>query len=116
VVLRSRVLRAGVLVALTAILTSATGVLASSPGTDVRLTNDAPGTTGYVSADVIAGVSSYTDATLTECSRSRGRENEPAVAIDPRDSSVVVGSSNDYCAVYNAGEDANGAPIASGPR
>jgi hypothetical protein len=115
VVLRSRVLRAGVLVALTAILTSATGVLASSPGTDVRLTNDAPGTTGYVSADVIAGVSSYTDATLTECSRSRGRENEPAVAIDPRDSSVVVGSSNDYCAVYNAGEDANGAPIASGP-
>ena len=57
----------------------------------------------------------YTDATLTECSSSRGRENEPAVAINPRNTDVIVGSSNDYCGVYNDGVDANGAPIASGP-
>ena len=57
----------------------------------------------------------YTDATLTECSRSRGRQNEPSVAIDPRNTQVIVGSSNDYCGVYNDGADADGAPIPSGP-
>ena len=45
----------------------------------------------------------YTDQTLAECSVSRGRQNEPAVAIDPRDPQVVLGSSNDYCGVYNRG-------------
>ena len=55
------------------------------------------------------------DATLAECSRSRGRQNEPAVAIDPRNPQVVVGSSNDYCGVYNGASDADGAPIPSGP-
>jgi hypothetical protein len=102
-------------VGLLSVLLAASSVLASSPGADVRLTNDAPSTPGYVSADVIAGVSSYTDATLNECSRSRGRENEPAIAIDPRNNNVMVGSSNDYCAVYNNGNDADGAPIPSGP-
>ncbi len=86
--------------------------LASTPGADVRLTHD---DSSYVSADQLAGVSSYTDATLGECSRSRGRQNEPALAIDPRNAQVMVGSSNDYCAVYNNGDDADGAPIASGP-
>jgi hypothetical protein len=86
--------------------------LASTPGADVRLTND---DSSYVSADQLVGASSYTDATLRECSRSRGRQNEPAVAIDPRNTNVVVGSSNDYCGVYNDGEDADGAPIPSGP-
>ncbi len=52
---------------------------------------------------------------LTECSRARGRQNEPAVAIDPRNPQVIVGSSNDYCGVYNDGVDADGAPIPSGP-
>lgn len=112
---RSVVVRGATLLASLAILAGATGVLASSPGTDVRLSNDAPTTDGYVSADVLAGVSSYTDATLDECSVSRGRQNEPALAIDPRDSRVMVGSSNDYCAVYNDGNDPDGAPIASGP-
>jgi hypothetical protein len=88
---------------------------ASTPGADVRLSNDAPGTSGYVSADDLAGLAHYTDATLDECSRSRGRQNEPALAIDPREPRVMVGSSNDYCGVYNDGEDADGAPIASGP-
>jgi len=89
--------------------------LASSPGTDVRLTHDDPAQSGYVSADDLAGLPHYTDATLDECSQSRGRQNEPAVEIDPRNANVVVGSSNDYCGVYNDGVDADGAPIASGP-
>src|SRR6266540_2192046 len=88
--------------------------LASSPGPDVRLSNDFPGG-GYVSAYTLATGNPYTDATLDECSRSRGRQNEPSVAVDPRDTSVIVGSSNDYCGVYNNGVDANGAPIPSGP-
>jgi hypothetical protein len=95
-------------------LLSATTVLASSPGTDVRLSNDFPGG-GYVSADDLAGLPHYTDATLDECSRARGRQNEPAVAIDPRNSDVMIGSSNDYCGVDNDGDDADGAPIPSGP-
>jgi hypothetical protein len=101
--------------ALAALLLCASSVAASTPGADVRLTKDDPGLSGYVSADDLAGLAHYTDATLDECSRSRGRENEPAVAIDPRNNQVIVGSSNDYCAVFNDGNDANGAPIPSGP-
>ena len=111
---RTRVSRVSVLFATLAIVVGAASAVASTPGGDVRLTHD-DSQTGYVSADSLAGVSSYTDATLGECSGSRGRENEPSVAINPRDSRVIVGSSNDYCAVYNAGNDANGAPIPAGP-
>lgn len=115
--LRDRGSRLGVIAAASAMfLIGASTVLASSPGTDVRLSNDFTGPGGgYVSANDIAGLGPYTDATLQECSRSRGRQNEPALAINPRDSRVMIGSSNDYCAVYNDGEDANGAPIPSGP-
>jgi hypothetical protein len=86
---------------------------ASTPGADVRLTNDVAG--GYVSNYTVVTGQAYTDPTLTECSRSRGRQNEPSVAIDPRNTNVLVGSSNDYCGVYNDGVDADGAPIPSGP-
>ena len=88
---------------------------ASTPGADVRLSNDAPTTSGYVSDYTLATGTPYTDATLTECSRSRGRENEPSVAVNPRNTQVIVGSSNDYCGVYNDGVDEFGAPIPSGP-
>ena len=81
---------------------------------DVRLTNDFPGG-GYVSTYTLATGNPYTDATLDECSRSRGRQNEPAVAVNPRNINVIIGSSNDYCGVYNDGSDADGAPIPSGP-
>jgi hypothetical protein len=89
--------------------------VASSPGADVRLTNDAPATTGYLSNYTMVTGNAYTDAALTHCSVDRQRENEPAVAINPRDPRVIVGSSNDYCSVYDNGNDANGAPIPSGP-
>jgi hypothetical protein len=107
----------GVAMFLTGVVAVATGMgaFASTPGVDVRLSNDAPGLSGYISADDLAGLGPYSDATLKECSRSRGRQNEPALAIDPRDTRVMVGSSNDYCGVYNDGVDADGAPIASGP-
>ena len=81
---------------------------------DVRLTNDFPGG-GYISTYTLATGIPYTDPTLMECSRARGRQNEPAIAVNPRNASVLIGSSNDYCGVYNDGNDANGAPIASGP-
>ena len=73
---------------------------ASTPGTDVRLTND---DTAYVSNYTLATGIAYTDQTLAECSISKGRQNEPAVAVDPRDANVLLGSSNDYCGVYNRG-------------
>ncbi len=94
------------------------GAVASTPGGDVRLTNDChpdPGCgAGYVSAYTLATGVPYTDATLDECTISHGRQNEPAVAVDPRNTSVLLGSSNDYCGVYNA-NDADGPPIPVGP-
>jgi len=84
----------------------------STPGADVRLTNDLA--SGYTSAYTLATGNAYTDATLTECGISRGRQNEPAVAMDPRNTNVILGSSNDYCGVYNS-VDADHNPVASGP-
>src|SRR5436190_4259764 len=81
---------------------------------DVRLSNDFPAA-GYLSAYTIGTGIPHTDATLTECSRARGRQNEPSVGINPRNTNVIIGSSNDYCGVYNDGSDADGAPIPSGP-
>src|SRR4051812_45666091 len=88
-------------------------VVASPAAADVRMTHDA-NDPGYVSAYTLATGNQYTDATLRECSGARGRQNEPAVAIDPRDPRVVLGSSNDYCGVYNA-TDAAGNPVPAGP-
>jgi hypothetical protein len=67
---------------------------------DPRLTNDAPGLGGYVSDYTLVTGQLYTDPVLTACSQSRGRQNEPAVAVDPRNTQVIVGSSNDYCGVF----------------
>lgn len=91
-----------VLVALTfvmALLFATVAAGASTPGPDVRLTNDFSG--GYVSNYTAVTGSPYTDATLAECGKARGRQNEPSVAIDPRNTNVIVGSSNDYCGVYD---------------
>jgi hypothetical protein len=53
----------------------------------------------------------YTDGVLNECSVSQGRQNEPAVAVDPRNTQVILGSSNDYCGVYGPpGDPAAGNP------
>ena len=58
---------------------------------------------GYVSVYTLATGTPYTDQTLDECTISKGRQNEPAVAVNPRNTRVLVGSSNDYCGVYNRG-------------
>src|SRR5689334_15487303 len=79
---------------------------------EVRLTNDFGG--GYVSTYTQATGIPYTDAVLAECSRARGRQNEPAVALDPRNTSVMIGSSNDYCGVY-AFTPPPQTPAATGP-
>src|ERR1043166_4364524 len=91
------------------------GAGASTPGADVRLTNDchplAGCGAGYTSAYTLATGPPYTDATLNECSISRGRQNEPAVAVDPRNTSVILGSSNDYCGVFGPpGDPTTGNP------
>jgi len=111
---RSRIL-CGLIAAVTGTLMVPISASASSPGADVRLSNDASPTPGYVSDYTLTTGTPYTDATLTECSRSRGGQNEPSVAVNPRNTQVLVGSSNDYCAVYKDGVDAFGAPIASSP-
>src|SRR6266496_1773190 len=69
---------------------------------NARLTNDDPALSGYVSDYTLVTGNPYTDDVLTTCSQSRGRQNEPAVAVDPRNPDVIVGSSNDYCPVLNA--------------
>jgi hypothetical protein len=90
----------------------------STPGADVRLTNDchpdAACGAGYVSDYTLATGIPYTDPTLNECSISHGRQNEPAVAVDPRNTNVLLGSSNDYCGVYNR-TTSSGVPLPVGP-
>jgi hypothetical protein len=112
---RTRGIAASAVLTAAAVVALGSNAAASTPGADVRMSNDAPTTPGYVSDYTMVTGTPYTDATLTECSRSRGRENESSVAIDPRNQQVIVGSSNDYCGVYNDGADSFGAPIPSGP-
>src|SRR2546423_678977 len=74
------------------------GMAYVTPCQNVRLTNDVSG--GYISAYTLATGNAYTDAVIAECAIARGRQNEPAVAVDPRNAQVLIGSSNDYCGVY----------------
>jgi hypothetical protein len=83
----------------------------STPGSDVRLSNDVGG--GYVSAFTLATGIPYTDAVISECGIARGRQNEPAVAVNPRNTNVLIGSANDYCGVYAGSPPGNF--IAAGP-
>src|SRR5438067_12504428 len=75
---------------------------AFNPDPERRLTHDDGTNGGYVSDYFLVTGQPYTDPVLTACSQSHGRQNEPAVAVDPRDTRVIVGSSNDYCPVFNA--------------
>jgi hypothetical protein len=108
-------LRLAALISVPLAVFTAVPAAASTPAADVRLSNDAPGTSGYVSNYTAVTGQPYSDPTLQECSRARGRQNEPADAVDPRNPLVIVGSSNDYCGVYNDGDDPDGAPLPVGP-
>lgn len=72
----------------------------SSPGlagTNIRVTHDQNST--YVSADMMGGTGTYTDPTLQRCGVDRREQNEPTIAIDPRNPSVRTAGSNDYCTI-----------------
>ncbi|TME44811.1 MAG: hypothetical protein E6I56_11090 [Chloroflexi bacterium] len=63
---------------------------------DVRVTKDnVAGSYRYSGGDD----PTYSDAVLDGCSTSHERQNEPAVEADPRNSNLLLASSNDYCAV-----------------
>jgi hypothetical protein len=62
---------------------------------DVRVTNDTDG-----SYELAGG---GTDDTMKSCSTGRRTQNEPAVAVDPTDSQIMVAGSNDYCAEIQNG-------------
>lgn len=98
-----------VVVAVAAVALLVPMVATGFPG-DVRLSNDTVASGGYVSAYTLATGISYTDAVLDECSIAGARQNEPAVEIDPRDPSVLIGSSNDYGGVYAGSTPGNYVP------
>jgi hypothetical protein len=110
---KRRLVIAAVFALALAVAASVTLVGAAAPGADSRLTRDAPGL-GYVSEYTLATGIAYSDAVINECSIARGRQNEPAVAVDPRNTNVLVGSSNDYCGTY-AGSPPTGPFVPSGP-
>lgn len=88
---------------LLALLLSASLAGASSTPTasaNVPVTDQA-----YVSADVMgSSTGTYSDGVLTRCSVDHRMQNEPTLAIDPRNPSVWTSGSNDYCTVPTAGD------------
>jgi hypothetical protein len=80
---------------------AAMALLAASTGANVRVTND--NDTTYVSADQLGG-GTYTDAVLLRCGTDRRQQNEPALAIDPRNPSVWTSGANDDCTVPLVGD------------
>ncbi|HEX8983588.1 MAG TPA: sialidase family protein [Ktedonobacterales bacterium] len=65
-------------------------------GANVRVTVDSGSV--YKSADQLAG-GTYTDAVLARCGVDQRMQNEPTLAIDPRNTNVWTSGSNDYCTV-----------------
>ena len=80
---------------------SASGAAGPVAGANVRVTNDGGG--GYVSADQLQG-GTYSDAALLRCGHDRRMQNEPTIALDPRNPNVRTSGSNDYCALPVVGD------------
>jgi hypothetical protein len=77
--------------------------LGSSSSPNVRVTVDNGSQGPYQSADQLSG-GTYTDAVLQRCGIDRRMQNEPTLAIDPRNPSVWTSGSNDYCTVPTVGD------------
>lgn len=79
--------------------------LASGPSAtaNVRVTVDDGSHGPYLSADQLSG-GTYTDSVLARCGKDRRMQDEPSLAIDPRNPSVWVAGSNEYCSVPTAGD------------
>ncbi len=93
----------GVLFTAAVMLIGSRVTFAQSAGVNVRVTVDNNSSGAYVSADQLGG-SSYTDAVLARCGKDRRMQNEPTLAIDPRDSRIWASGSNDYCTVPTVGD------------
>jgi len=87
--------------ALVLVLAQAAPGVASSPPLNVRVTHDQGSV--YKSADQLAG-GSYSDSTLIRCGTDRRQQNEPTLAIDPRNPMVRTAGSNDYCTIPTNGD------------
>jgi hypothetical protein len=78
---------------LSGVLAAVVVVPAAATAAAPRLvTNDNDGKTSYLRYD---GTS---DATTIACSSGRRSQNEPTVAVNPRNPDIVIAGSNDYCA------------------
>src|SRR5258705_4081970 len=64
---------------------------------NARVTNDA-------SASSYTRYDGGTDAALTACSTGRRAQNEPPVAVDPRNTNIIAAGSNDYCLQTTGGD------------
>ena len=95
---RTRLVFSFVCAALAATAPFNVGAAGPAAGANVRVTQDQGGG-GYVSADAMGGTGSYTDTTLQTCGTDRRMQNEPTIAIDPRNVMVETSGANDYCAV-----------------
>lgn len=85
------------------VIASVATVFAASAGMNVRVTVDNGANGSYVSADQLAG-GTYTDGVLSRCGIDRRMQNEPTLAIDPRNTTVWASAANDYCTVPNTGD------------